>query len=41
LPFYRPVKHKTVKRMTRKQVRKAQNGKNFYVRKKGQMKKNL
>jgi len=39
LPFYKPTKHKTVKRMKRRQVRKAQNGKNFYFRKNGVVRK--
>jgi len=39
LPFYKPTRHKMVKRMKQSQVRKAQKGKNFYFRKKGKMRK--
>lgn len=31
-PFFKPGKHKLVKKMTRKQVRNAQKGKDFYYK---------
>lgn len=39
-PFNRPTKHKTVKRMTRSQVRKAQRGHTYYHRVNNQIKRN-
>jgi hypothetical protein len=42
LPFAGKTKHKTVKKMTKRQVRKAQKGKTFYYRnKKGKIKKRI
>ena len=40
-PFAGKTKHKTVNRMKPHQVRKIQNGENYYVRKKGKIKKNF
>ena len=40
-PFFRPTKNKTVKRMTRTQVRKAQLGYNYYHRVNNKSKRNL
>jgi hypothetical protein len=39
-PFTRNTKHKTVKRMTRAQVRKAQNGHTYYHRVNNKVKRN-
>lgn len=39
-PFFRPTKNKTVKRMTRTQVRKAQLGYNYYHRVNNKSKRN-
>ena len=39
LPFAGKTKHKTVKYMKKKHVKKAQKGKNYYFRKNGKIKK--
>jgi len=39
-PFFRPTKNKPIKRMTKRQVKKVQKGKNFYVRKNCKSKRN-
>jgi cbb3-type cytochrome oxidase cytochrome c subunit len=35
LPFFKRTKHKTVKKMRKRHIRKAQKGKTFYFRRKG------
>lgn len=39
-PFYRKTKHKTVKTMSRSEVRKVQKGVNMYTRQDGVVRKN-
>ena len=40
-PFFRRTKHKTITRMTNRQVKKVQKGKNLYMHKGSKVKKNI